>query len=296
MATQHNTSYGFVFEPRFTVMPCLLSFAELQSSTGHREGGPAPRWSFDYSFTSYGRYQIGEDPRWRLRQACEAHLYAPGTFVHEDTVYNLEEGGIRNIYFTFTHGEEAGLLPFTQLAGYARFLDPGRKLCPLLERMCNVIQELEQEGFWIVQGILCEIFMLLHHSVPVDEETFLIPEAPLLSPHSDFVQSVRVFFLSHIGEDLTQDTLANHLNLSTSCVYKRYRRETGEAPISTLQKMRVALVKNLLLKGYHIRTIAKQIGYCDEFHLSKVFKRLEGISPSEFRKLHSGKIEGEAKA
>ena len=33
-----------------------------------------------------------------------------------------------------------------------------------------------------------------------------------------------------------------------------------------------------------LRTIASELGFCDEFHFSKAFKRAYGISPSEYRR------------
>ena len=33
-----------------------------------------------------------------------------------------------------------------------------------------------------------------------------------------------------------------------------------------------------------LKTVAAELGFCDEFHLSKVFKRVYGISPSEYRR------------
>lgn len=277
--------YVYIFEPQFAVAPYVEYFVESQLPAGYKAGGrPASRWEFNYSFSPYGRYRIGDDPRWKLRHAFEAHLVPQGAIAYEDTDCNTEGGRIRSIYFTLARGEEAGLRPLTEPYGYARFLDPGRKLCLLLERMLCLIQEYEQEGFWLVQGILAEILMLLHHSIHVEEETYLIPEIPLVSIHSDLVRRVRAYYLVHIGEEISQEALAEHLNLSSSAFYHRYRQETGEAPTITLQKMRVTLTKSLLLKGYRMSTIAKQIGFCDEFHLSKVFKRIEGISPSTFRK------------
>jgi len=40
------------------------------------------------------------------------------------------------------------------------------------------------------------------------------------------------------------------------------------------------LITNKKLK---LRDIADIVGFCDEFYLSKVFKKYEGISPSQFK-------------
>jgi AraC-like DNA-binding protein len=58
--------------------------------------------------------------------------------------------------------------------------------------------------------------------------------------------------------------------------------------MKTLTTFRINAVKNLLAKGESIKFIADQTGFCDEFHLSKVFKQVTGSSPSVYlHTLHS---------
>ena len=52
--------------------------------------------------------------------------------------------------------------------------------------------------------------------------------------------------------------------------------------MKTLTTFRINAVKNLLVKGESIKFIAAHMGFCDEFHLSKVFKKASGLSPSVY--------------
>lgn len=291
-APVYDSIFGFFYEPKFEAIPRLLSVVETSCSSGFRGGGgePSPgRWSFDYSFTPYGKYRVGNGSDLKLRQAFEAHLYPPCTVVYYDTFCNTDNGRTRNIYLSFANGEQSGLLPLVQQTGYARFLDPYCRLGPMLERMLFVTQEQGDDAFLLAQGILCEIFSLIYNSSYVEEGTYIISQAHSTPPQSDFIRKVRAYFLSHIGDDVTQEMLAEHLGLSLSSISHRYQRETGESPMTTLTNMRVSLAKTLLLDGYRMRNIAAYTGFCDEFHLSKAFKNVEGISPRDFRKQHSGK-------
>ena len=44
----------------------------------------------------------------------------------------------------------------------------------------------------------------------------------------------------------------------------------------------------LLLKNTdtHIKEIATQLGYCNEFYFSKTFKKVVGFTPTEYRKMY----------
>ena len=52
-----------------------------------------------------------------------------------------------------------------------------------------------------------------------------------------------------------------------------------------LRKERVQRAKKLLAKtGVPLKEIAGQVGYCDEFAMSRAFKQIEGLSPSQYRR------------
>ena len=52
------------------------------------------------------------------------------------------------------------------------------------------------------------------------------------------------------------------------------------------------LVPRLLAKGYRLKEIARQAGFADEFHLSKTFKQMEGMSPRAYRQRALAEGEG----
>lgn len=49
--------------------------------------------------------------------------------------------------------------------------------------------------------------------------------------------------------------------------------------MKTLARMRMNAIRGLLLRGHRLKNIAAQTGFCDEYYLSKFFKRSEGMSP-----------------
>jgi len=72
--------------------------------------------------------------------------------------------------------------------------------------------------------------------------------------------------------------------MSVSALAHRYRAATGETPMTTVKRARLDLAKGLLAKGYRLKEIASQVGFADEFHLSKTFKQVEGVSPRAYHR------------
>ena len=62
--------------------------------------------------------------------------------------------------------------------------------------------------------------------------------------------------------------------------------ETGMRPMEYLARKRLSVAKVLLFSTDNsITSIGKEVGYEDPTYFGIVFKKLEGISPSEYRKL-----------
>ena len=101
---------------------------------------------------------------------------------------------------------------------------------------------------------------------------------------SDFVREVDLFLKSHLVERVTLDQIARHCHTSISALSHRYKKETGKTPMNALHRMRIDHAKALILRGFPLKSIGYDLGYSDEFHLSKTFKKITGISPREFKK------------
>lgn len=278
---------GHMWNSTEPTLPRIISAVRSVCWAGYVGGGGSVKWLVDYTLTPCGRYKVkGGTKSWKEREAFVAHLYPAGSHKWEDTS-GAGVSHTRSIFITFVGGECADLLPLVHAHSYARFMDPSRRLGQLMERILQIGLDLGDGGFWDAQAVLCEIIALLRRSPHVEEETYVVPETEDPPQSSEFVQSIRLYFQEHLVERITREDLAKHLHTSVSALAHRYRAETGEPPMATLARMRMNLIKSLLFRGYGLKAIADQTGFCDEFHLSKMFKRHEGVSPQEFRRRQS---------
>ncbi|MCZ8208417.1 MAG: helix-turn-helix transcriptional regulator, partial [Aquidulcibacter sp.] len=81
------------------------------------------------------------------------------------------------------------------------------------------------------------------------------------------------------------EELAKHAGLSRTLLAERFRRTMGDTPLSYLRSLRVQKAMTLLSEADHtLEHVARAVGYSDAFSFSKVFKKIVGQSPRDFRR------------
>jgi AraC family transcriptional regulator len=89
---------------------------------------------------------------------------------------------------------------------------------------------------------------------------------------------------SNLSEPLTLADVANASGLSPSHFARRFKSATGSPPHQYLMSMRVERAKRLLLQREPIAEIALDCGFSHQEHLTRVFRRLTGMTPASFRR------------
>lgn len=85
-------------------------------------------------------------------------------------------------------------------------------------------------------------------------------------------------------------TLAGRVGVSRATLAKRFAELVGEPPLTYLTRWRMTLAADLLVEqeAATIAAVAHLVGYSDAFAFSAAFKRIRGVSPSEFRRTIGG--------
>jgi transcriptional regulator GlxA family with amidase domain len=87
------------------------------------------------------------------------------------------------------------------------------------------------------------------------------------------------------SRELSVADLAGRVAMSTRNFIRRFKAATGNTPIEYIQRVRIESAKHALESGSEpVDLVASRIGYDDVGSFRAVFKRVTGVSPTEYRK------------
>lgn len=102
---------------------------------------------------------------------------------------------------------------------------------------------------------------------------------------------VKEYIEENLGQDIGLLELAALCQLSPSQFGRAFKAGTGITPHRWLVERRVARARRLMASGEGtLADIAQACGFADQSHLAREFRRLEGCSPSEWRRLHAASM------
>lgn len=109
-------------------------------------------------------------------------------------------------------------------------------------------------------------------------------EETLMRPRSPFLQAVFRAVRDRLRSSLTIGEIARALSVSESALTKRFRSEYG-IPLGRYidEMLAQEIASRLLTTQQSVRDIAEQLGFCDQFYLSRFFSAHRGMSPSAYR-------------
>ena len=95
--------------------------------------------------------------------------------------------------------------------------------------------------------------------------------------------SVQKYINSHLEDRLTLNEVAAVFGLSPNYLSALFKKNCGIGFSEYITQRKISLAKSLLLEeGLKIYEVADQLGFESAFYFSKVFKKVEGMSPRDF--------------
>ncbi|WP_256006764.1 helix-turn-helix domain-containing protein [Pedobacter deserti] len=92
-------------------------------------------------------------------------------------------------------------------------------------------------------------------------------------------------------EKLTIKAVAAHFHISVKYFSNYFKRNFDTAYQEYLDNYRIKLIeKRMAIGGIKLKQIAQEFGFTDVSHLSKVFKKLTGLTPTDYKKLLRKKV------
>ncbi|WP_160723815.1 response regulator [Bacillus sp. USDA818B3_A] len=104
---------------------------------------------------------------------------------------------------------------------------------------------------------------------------------------SNVLYDIEKFLQANYDRDVKLQEISDHFYLSREYISRKFKQEFNVNISDYIVKVRIerakALLKNSELKIYEI---ANMVGYQDDKYFRKVFKKVEGVTPNEYRELH----------
>jgi AraC-like DNA-binding protein len=114
-----------------------------------------------------------------------------------------------------------------------------------------------------------------------------------LSPGAAGVQEggileARDRILARYAEPLTLDDLTGDAGLSRFALVRGFTARFGISPHDYLVKVRLAKAQDLIGRGVRFAEAAAAVGFADQSHFIRHFKKVYRLTPGEFWKTHPG--------
>lgn len=99
------------------------------------------------------------------------------------------------------------------------------------------------------------------------------------------IDKITCYLLEHYSEDLDQKAVAQSFYISRSYLSKLFKAKTGRGFNEYLNKIRIEQAKTALkTTSLPVTDIAFNCGFNDSNYFSKIFKKVEGVSPLNYRR------------
>ncbi|MDO5423815.1 MAG: response regulator [Eubacteriales bacterium] len=108
-------------------------------------------------------------------------------------------------------------------------------------------------------------------------------QTPEKSSKSRDIRVLLDYIHAHYTQDIGLTELAGLVNMSPANLSIFFKEQVGMSYIKYLTKIRIDRAKELLRSGERASEIGEMVGYNDYRYFSQVFKKLEHMTPTEYR-------------
>ncbi len=110
-----------------------------------------------------------------------------------------------------------------------------------------------------------------------------------LESQNPYVRSIKSHISAHLSEKLTLSDIAAAVHLTPEYCCALFKRHMGKTVFDYILDQRIDTAKRLIALGdIPLRGVAAEMGFADYNYFSRTFKRLSGMTPSEYKRIVGG--------
>jgi transcriptional regulator GlxA family with amidase domain len=126
---------------------------------------------------------------------------------------------------------------------------------------------------------------------PYEDQRYL--EGAVDRHPDELIAQIQFWLKTNLSTELNLQDVAAQFSLSYRTFTRRFRAATNQSAIEYWQQLRVESAKELLASSnLSIQEVALEVGYNDQGHLTRVFRKILNQTPSEYRKVVRRKLFG----
>lgn len=165
---------------------------------------------------------------------------------------------------------------------HTQVVEIGQSTREMLRNMLE--EELFEDRFgavMLVKGRLIELMidMIRHLNLETQDQFAHKWQKSLVEETMDFLYS-------HGAERTELQDVAEHLNISERQLNRVFKTATGTTVINYFNNQRILRARYYLIStNLGLKEIAEKLSYYDQYHFSRMFKKMTGYTPGQFRKI-----------
>jgi AraC-like DNA-binding protein len=103
---------------------------------------------------------------------------------------------------------------------------------------------------------------------------------------SGTVEEIKDHLTRRISRNLTLNQLADTFAMNPYHLLRQFKREVGLPPHTFLLNVRIEEAKRLLREGSTPATVAQAVGFSDQSHFHRTFRKIVAATPREYQRGH----------
>lgn len=238
---------------------------------------PRGRLDFQLLYIASGKAHFHFDGKEQIVTAGHMVLYRP----KEAQKYEYYGEDQTEVYWVhFTGGNVTNILRSYGLTDdkHVFYCGSGLDYQNLFRTMINELQMCRENFAEMLEMYLRQIFIMLHRY-------FLSSLKTNNSRVVEEIDKATLYFNEHYNENINIDEYAQNNHVSVSWFIRNFKQCTGSTPMQYILSKRIYNAEILLHdSSYNLTEISEIIGYDNPLYFSRIFKKVKGLSPSEYRK------------
>lgn len=140
----------------------------------------------------------------------------------------------------------------------------------------HILQCTQKNSSYMEYEVSCTFYLLLTNLLIAQSKT---------RNTSEVIEKIVSYIQANYMKNLTVDELSRRFAVSRTHMTRCFKEYTGFAPHQYITQLRIYNAKYLLkTTNLSINDISRQTGFSDSVYFIQVFKKIEGTTPSIFRK------------